>query len=217
MNLNQQQQREAVILALVAGTIISVTYPLMNSYHSDSFWALLMEVTFGPLFIIGTLGLFLFIYQKGNSIYNLIAMIFHVLAGLSETLMLSVQRSVFSMRPDYQLLEYERSREIFQRSFQVGNLTQLGMDFCFDIFVSLGTLFLAIALLRQASLFRWLAYPGIVVGAGGLLLNMLTFPTPPADLKYPDPGPFFGIYFGLVLLNIIYVIYQSRSNDQPWI
>ena len=217
MNLSKQQQREGVILSLIAGTIISVTYPLMISYHSDSFWALLMEVTFGPLFIIGTLGLFLFISQKGHSIYNLLALVFHVLAGFSETLMLAVQRSVFSQRSEYRLLEDERSQEIFQRSFQTGNLTQLGIDFCFDIFVSLGTLFLALALLRQNSLFTWLAYPGMVVGLGGLLLNMLTFPTPPADLSYPDPGPFFGIYFGLVLLNIIYVIFKSRRNGQAWI
>lgn len=217
MNLNKEHRQEAVIIALVAGTIISITYPLMTSYHSNSFWALLMEVTFGPFFIIGTFGLFLFIYQKGNSIYNIIALIFHVLAGLSETMMLTVQRSVFSIRTTYKGLDNELSKEMFQRSFQVGNLAQLGMDFCFDIFVSLGTLFLAIALLKQRALFRWLAYPGIIVGGGGLYLNMITFPAPPADLQYPDPGPFFGIYFGLVLLNIIYVIFKSKRHDQEWI
>lgn len=216
MDLNTKQVKEAIILSLITGVIISITYPTIISYHHNDFWAMLMWMTFGPFFIISTLGLFFFIQRNGNSIYNIIALIFHVLAGLSNTLMFAVQHAVFSVRTEYRTLENELSKEILQQSFKIGNLAQLGMDFCFDIFVSLGIIFLGLALLKQDKLFRWLTFPAIIIGFAGLYLNMITFPIPPSN-TYFDAGPFFGFYFGILLINMLYVILKSRKNNIPWI
>ena len=162
-------------------------------------------------------GLYLFIRHHGQSIYNVLGLIFNILACFSVTMMLNVQKSVFSVGSEYSSLTNEASREMFQRSFQIGNLTQLGMDFCFDVFVSFSTFFLGLALLYQTKISKYFGYIGLIVGLGGLTLNMLTFPIPPADVSYPDPGPFFSIYFSLILLNMFYIIIKSKRNGVEWI
>lgn len=216
MNLNEKDRRIAIVLAIVTGFIISITYPLMITYHANDLWSLTMEIIFGPFFIISNFGLFIFIQRSGSSIYNLLAFIFHAFAGFSNTLMLNIQKAVFSLGNDYRSAENELSKEIIQRSFQSGNLVQLGIDFCFDVFVSMGTILLGIAILNQKRLQNWLGYPGVIIGFGGLVINMITFPTPPANVDYPDPGPFFGIYFGIVLLNMLFIIINSRKYGIQW-
>ncbi|WP_123877362.1 hypothetical protein [Flagellimonas maritima] len=131
--------------------------------------------------------------------------------------MFNVQKAIYSSVSDYRKLTSQLSKEIFERSFEIGNLTQLAMDFCFDIFVSFGTLFLSIAIFKQKKLSRWLAIVGMLVSTVGLYLNLSTFPEPPADLKLPDPGPFFGFFFGLLILNMIYIIIKSKYNGTSWI
>jgi len=217
MDLLQVDRERSVILSLSLGGIIAITYPIMITYHANDVWSLLMEVIFGPFFIITYLGLFLFIRHHGHSIYNVFGLIFNVLACFSVTLMFNVQKSIFSIGGEYRELTNELSREMVQRSFQIGNLTQLGMDFCFDIFISFSTFFLGLALLYQPMLYKWFGYLGMIIGLGCLTLNILTFPIPPADLTYPDPGPFYSIFFTLVLLNLFVVILKSRRNGIKWI
>ena len=189
----------------------------MITYHANDLWSLTMEIIFGPFFIISNFGLFLFIQKNGQSLFNFLAFIFHALAGFSNTLMLNIQKAVFSMGDVYRNTENELSKEMIQRSFQTGNLIQLGIDFCFDVFVSLGTVLLGFAILRQNGIVRWLGPLGILIGLGGLVLNMVTFPTPPADVNFPDPGPFFGVFFGIVLLNMLVIILKSRKNGMAWV
>lgn len=177
-------------------------------------WSLLMEVTFGPLYIISHVGIYLYIKNSGQSICNVFSLLFNALAGFSITLMLNVQKSVFSIgRLNGIDTLTEQQREMLSYSFKSGNLVQLGMDFCFDVFVSFGIVFFGLALLQQKRLIKWLGYLGILVGLLSLGLNMAVFPIPPADYNYPDPGPFFGGFFGLVLLNLIYRLYLKKGKE----
>lgn len=214
--MSEKDKKFAIVLAIVTGTIISITYPLMISYHANDIWSLTMEIIFGPFFIISNLGLYFFIKKHGHSIFNLLAIIFHAFAGFSNTLMLNIQKSVFSLGDVYRNTQNELSKEMIQRSFQAGNLVQLGIDFCFDVFVSIGTLLLGLAIIYNNRLAKPLGFIGLLVGLGGLFINMITFPIPPADQNYPDPGPYFGTYFGIVLLNMLFIIYKSKRNGEQW-
>ncbi len=200
---------------MILGAVLAATYPITSTTQGDALWLVMLEITIGPFFIIGTLGFYFFVKHHGDSFYNLLGIIFNTLAGVSITMMLTVQRGVFSVIPEYQTLENEASKEMMRRAFQIGNLSQLGMDFCFDVFVSLGAIFLGIAILKQRKLYRHIAWPGILIGAGGLLLNAMTFPEPP-DKAYVDPGQYFNIFYALLLINMVYVILKARKNGIDW-
>ncbi len=198
--MKQKDLKELIIVGLIAGAIVSVTYPLQITNRFSSLAQTLMEITMGPLIIIGSLALYFFIREQRNTVYNILGLIFNILAGLSVTMMLVVQGAVFTMIRDYREANDELSKQIIQQSFRSGNLTQLGMDITFDVFISLGTVFIAIALLKQHLIKRWLSIPGLIVGLGGLSVNIATFPIPPADEQLFDPGPYYGVYFGLLLI-----------------
>ncbi len=211
--MKQKDLKELIIVGLVAGAIVSVTYPLQITNRFSRLGQTLMEITMGPLIIIGSLALYFFIKQQRDTVYNMLGLIFNILAGLSVTMMLVVQGAVFTMIQDYREATDELSKKIIGQSFKSGNLTQLGMDITFDVFISLGTVFIAVALLKQHRIKRWLSLPGVVVGLGGLSLNIATFPIPPADQEFFDPGPFYGIYFGLLLIAmLIEVVKEHRQN-----
>ncbi len=211
--MKQKDLKELIIVGLVAGAVVSVTYPLQITNRFSRLGQTLMEITMGPLIIIGSLALYFFIKQQRDTVYNMLGLIFNILAGLSVTMMLVVQGAVFTMIQDYREATDELSKKIIGQSFKSGNLTQLGMDITFDVFISLGTVFIAVALLKQHRIKRWLSLPGVVVGLGGLSLNIATFPIPPADQEFFDPGPFYGIYFGLLLIAmLIEVVKEHRQN-----
>lgn len=212
--MNEKDKKELIIVGLVAGAIVSVTYPLQITNSFSRLSQTIMELTMGPLILIGCLALYYFIKEQRNTVYNILGFVFNALAGLSVTMMMAVQGSVFTMGKDFREATDESLKEMIRQSFKSGNLTQLGMDVCFDVFISLGTVFIGIAILKQKRIFKWLGIPGLIVGLGGLSVNIATFPIPPADQELFDPGPYYGIYFGILLIALLVVVLKEWSNEK---
>lgn len=211
--MSEKDQKELIIVGLVAGAIVSITYPLQLTNSFSRLGQTLMELTMGPLIIIGCLALYYFIKKQRNTVYNILGFVFNALAGLSVTMMMAVQGSVFTLGKDYSEATDDSTKEMIRQSFKSGNLTQLGMDVCFDVFISLGTAFIGLAILRQKRMMKWLGIPGLLVGLGGLAVNMATFPIPPADMNLFDPGPYFGIYFGILLIALLLVVIKDWRHE----
>ncbi len=186
------------------GLISAIVYPLMISTHGYNWWNFVLEISFGPLFIISNIGLYLFIKHHGNSFFNLIAIIFNVLAGAGILITNTVQKAIFTIGKDYHAAHTETSKEIIQKTYQIGNLVQLGLDFYFDVLVSFATMFLAFAIYKQHYYPKWLTPLGIIIGVGGLAINTIEFPVPPANLGFFDPGPFYAAFSFFLLAGIVY-------------
>ena len=211
--MKEKDQKELIVVGLIAGAIVSVTYPLQITNSFSRLGQSIMELTMGPLIIIGCLALYYFIKAQRNTVYNLLGFVFNALAGLSVTMMVAVQGSVYTIGKDYREAADETMKQMIRQSFKVGNLAQLGMDVCFDVFISLGTVFIGIAVLKQRQILGWLGLPGIIVGLGGLAVNIATFPIPPADQGLFDPGPYFGIYFGLLLIAMLVAVIRQWNAE----
>ncbi len=209
--MERKEQIKAIKFGLIAGIATSVVYPLMITTHGFSLWSLFLEISFGPLFICGSYALYHFIKIHGDSFYNQLGMLFTSLAGLAVTMMLNVQKSVFTMGMDIKKTDDPMVQEMIRRSFKSGNLTQLGMDFCWDVFVSLGISFFSMAITKQTYFPKWLALPGLFIGVGGLFLNMLTFPIPPADNQLIDPGPFFAVFYSVTLVIMLHSVFIKKT------
>ncbi|WP_305982592.1 hypothetical protein [Roseivirga thermotolerans] len=209
--MNSRDRFFAIKFGLIAGVVTSIIYPLMITTHGPGLWPLLLEISFGPMFIISSYSLYLFIKHYGNSFYNEIGWLFTILAGAAILMTNTVQKSVFSMMADMQSTDDHLVREMIRRSFKSGNLTQLGMDFYWDVLVSIGISFFALAILHQKYLPKLLTIAGLIIGIGGLFINMLTFPVPPANNELIDPGPFFAVFYGIVLLFMLHAVFIKKA------
>jgi hypothetical protein len=78
----------------------------------------------------------------------------------------------------------------------------LGLDVAWDLYIGVGTLAFAWSMLRHPRFRLWLAVPGIAIAAVLLVLNVATFPTPPADAGLFDAGPLVGLWYFAVSIQV---------------
>lgn len=194
--------------------IAMVVYPLMITNHGYNWWNYLFEMSFGLLFIVSYTGIYFFIRKFGDSFFNLLALIFHIVAGTAVLLTNVMQKSVFTIGRGYSEIENAVSKEIVEKTYQLGNLTQLAIDYYFDLLVSTATIFLSLALLRQTFYYKWISILGLLVGIGGILINTVKFPIPPANAGLFDPGPYFAAFTALIIFPMIYQVYFKNILEQ---
>jgi hypothetical protein len=127
-----------------------------------------------------------------------LAVLFNVVGAAIFTMMLLVQLAV-----GYQIQSLGKEVQDLAalRTSLVG--VQLGLDVAWDIFISLGTLLFAISMLSDAR-FGWiLGIAGILIAVALLILNLWTFPTPPAAKNLVDLGPLVGTWYLVVTIMMI--------------
>ncbi len=200
----------AIKFSCITALFMGIIYPLMISTYGYEWWNYVLEVGFGPLFIISYIGLYLFIKNIGDSFFNLLAVVFHVLSGLTVLMTNVLQKAVFTIGIGYSKIENEISKEIIEKTHKLGNLTQLGVDYGFDVLVSVATIFVAMALLKQSFYPKWLVFLGVLVGVSGLIINTIKFPIPPADSGLFDPGPLYAIFAAFLFFPMIYQVYLKK-------
>ena len=71
----------------------------------------------------------------------------------------------------------------------------LGLDVAWDAYIGLGTVLFGVSMFRHPRFGRVFGTGGIVLGLGLLVLNLYTFPTPPANAGLIDLGPFIGLWY----------------------
>ncbi len=211
--MNDRETNFAIRFGCVAALLMGIVYPIMINTHGYEWWNYILEMSFGPLFMISHIGLYLFFKKHQNSFYNLLAMLFHILAGAAVLLCNIIQKSVFTIGKDYGAIENGISKEIIRTTYKLGNLTQLAIDYYFDVLVSIATLFIALAILKQQFYWKWLVIPGIIISIGGLVVNTIKFPIPPADSGLFDPGPFYAIYSAVLFLPMIYHTFLKKTKS----
>ncbi len=79
---------------------------------------------------------------------------------------------------------------------------QLGLDVVWDVYLALGTALFAFAMRRHPRLGRVLAWSGVTIAAALFVLNLATFPAPPADSGLVDVGPLVGLWYLAVTIQV---------------
>jgi hypothetical protein len=168
-------------LGVVAGLSASVLYPVLLFAPLPLAAAGTAAALLGPAIGIGSLGLRQLIVLKDRSVAATLGAIANFTAGALFTAMLLVQLAVRYGVPDG------------AQGGLVG--VWLGLDVAWDTYIGVGTLCFAWAMLRHPR-FRWpFALPGFLAGVLVLVLNLYTFPTPPAEAGSVDVGPFVGVWY----------------------
>jgi len=167
---------------VVARLCASLFYPLLLFAPLPLVATAAVAALLGPAIGIGSLGLRQLIRMHGESVAATLGAIHNSLAGGLFTAMVLVQLAV-----RHHVADLSGSSEL------VG--VWLGLDVAWDIYIGLGTISFAWAMLSHPR-FRWpFAVPGFGLGILVVLLNLHAFPIPPGEAGSIDVGPFVGLWY----------------------
>lgn len=171
-----------IVAGVVGGLAASALYPLLLFTNLSAAVTATAAGLLGPAIGIGSLGLRQLIRLHSRSVTATLGAIHNALAGALFTSMALVQVAVRS---------YEVESPMSPRMIGVW----LGLDVAWDVYIGLGTLFFACAMWRHPR-FGWgFAVSGLALALAELLLNLYTFPVPPAEAGLFDIGPFVGLWY----------------------
>ena len=196
--------RQWTIMSIITGLGAVISYTLIVILSGPYIAQVILASAFGPCLAAASLGLYHVLEESGNPVILQLAVSFNVVGAAIFTTMLLVQLAI-----NHQLhsVGNETTNPTSLRTAMVG--VQLGMDVAWDIFISLGTLLFAISMLKDPR-FGWvLSIAGILIAVALLILNVWTFPTPPASKNLVDLGPLLGIWYLAVTIMMIRWLMKS--------
>lgn len=91
----------------------------------------------------------------------------------------------------------------------------LGLDVAWDVFVGTGTVLFGVALWLHPDFRPLTAGFGVLVGALLLVLNLATFPVPPAEAGLFDVGPFVGLWYVVLSARVLLVARRESRARVP--
>lgn len=157
-----------------------------------------------PLFLlVGHVGLYHFLSRHRSAFTTQLAAILGICAPVLVSAMLCAQMSLISYmdRFYHPLDEAMKASQI--NIWRAVDSVQLGLDVAWDMFI-LPTIFLfSLGLMKHPAFGRVFGGIGLFLGAGGLFLNIWTFPTPPINVGLPDVGPFAVTWYGILFILMI--------------
>ena len=196
--------RQWALMSIITGLGAVISYTLLVVLSGPYIALVILSSAFGPFLAAASLGLYHVLAESGNPVVLQLAALFNILGAAIFTMMLLVQLAI-----GYQMqsLGEEAQNLATLRTSLIG--VQLGMDVAWDIFISLGTLLFAVSMLRDAR-FGWvLGIAGILIAVALLILNLWTFPTPPAAKNLVDLGPLVGVWYLVVTIMMIRWLIKS--------
>jgi len=94
----------------------------------------------------------------------------------------------------------------------------LGLDLVWNVFICISLILFGISMLRSRHFGPVFGMAGIVIGIALLTLNIITAPNPPGSAGLVDLGPFAGLWFMVVSIQMLRVakcFIGNRVVDKP--
>ena len=182
--MSNNTSRFELRLLLIAGFAACLAYPL--GVFADPLPIAVrtfLLAWFGPLLGLGSYGLFRVLSLNQKSVLGAIGVAANTIAGALFAAMILVQ-----------LAAGYRGEATYAQA------TWLGLDVAWDMYIGVGTAVFAVAAYQHEWFGKILGSLGVIIAILLLSLNLLTFPTPPANAGLFDAGPFVGgWYFAMTI------------------
>ena len=196
MNSSSPLARQWIVTSVVAGILGVVAYvcaiapvPLPDVVRTY------LGFAFGPFIAVAFAGYYHFFKLHRDSVTLQIGIVFGFVAAVIVNMMLVVQAAIFDTIP-------AAARADLGLAFEGINMVQLGLDVSWDLFFSVSMILIGLAMFGHPRFgFVWGA-AAVVIGAGLIVLNLATFPIPPADAQSIDLGPVAGSFYLFATLRI---------------
>ena len=165
--------------------------------------AIVLILVFPLPLLVAHVGLYHFLSRERTSMWNQMAMIFGICAPVLVSAMLTVQQSMVAYMQRYYHPLDEATRQAQINIWRAVDSVQLGLDVAWDMFILPAMILFSLGVMRDAAFPRWFGFIGLVLGVGGLFLNIWTFPTPPINVGLPDVGPFAMTWYAILFVLLI--------------
>jgi hypothetical protein len=170
-------------LLLAAGFGACLAYPLGVFAPLPIPVRTLLLAFFGPLLGLGSYGLFRVLSLNRNSVCGGLGAASNAIAGALFVAMILVQ-----------LAAGHRDEDSYAQA------VWLGLDVAWDLYIGVGTLLFAAAACTHQWFGKVIGISGFVIALLLLVLNLWTFPVPPASAGLFDAGPLVGGWYLVVTL-----------------
>lgn len=185
-----------VLIGGIAGLLGDLAYFLASTQLFGARPSYYLGMAFGPLLSIGFAGYYYFFRAHRLSPALQIATLFGIIAGTIVNMMLVVQGALVLTFPP-------AARESIGAAWEGFNMVQLGLDVSWDIYISLATVLLAVAMWGHPRFHKVFAVVTGLLGAGLLVFNLWTYPIPPGSAGLVDLGPVLGGWYFIVTLRVL--------------
>lgn len=189
----------AVRLGIVAGFVACAAYPLMVFVPLPMRVTAAIAACFGPALAVACFGMKALLDLHRPTVLSALGLLMNSLGGALFSAMALMQIA---------LGELVKDRSAFHTMVGIW----LGLDKAFDAYLGLGTIFFAIAMWGHVRLGRVFAATGLLIGAGLILLNFWTFPSPPANAGFVDPGPATGLWYLAVTIQMVRSVPSAKRR-----
>lgn len=189
----------AVRTGLFCGLAAALMYLAWSVLPLPSVLNRLFHVFFGVLLVPGFLAIGMRLQQSRPSVAALFGAILGMIAGPFFAAMTIVQMSNLRyMRRFIREAADPAAKAAFEQILRGVFTVQLGLDIVWDVFVTTGTILIAVAMIRGRGTLRYLGVVGLLAGGLTLVLNLWTMPVPPAEAGLFDAGPLTGAWYLIV-------------------
>lgn len=202
-----------LLIGIISGIFADLAYILATQVSISPTVNRLLFFFFGPFMIVAIMALYHHLTEKKQLISAQIGSLFIILSGLAHTIMATMQGSiVVRMRKYLSETSGEAEKEMLRNIYKSVFSTQLGVDMAFDIFISLGVIFIAISMWNHKAYGKLIGLAGMIIAATGLSFNLIAFPENAGIYGLIDPGPLFGLWFTVVVIMMGVSLYQLKRK-----
>lgn len=182
-------------IGVVAGLVAVASYTFLLLASGDLRVAYVGASVFSVALGLASYGLYQFLTIERRSAVAQIAMVSTIVGAVLFLAMASIQLSV---RSDLGGVDPTTLGTVYELAERV----QLGLDVAWDVYFALGMALFGFAAYSHPRIGRVIGVLGVTVAAALLVLNIATFPIPPASAGSFDLGPFAGLWFLVVTIQI---------------
>jgi len=175
----------------------------------------LFAFSFPLLWIISFMGLYSFLKRESHTATLEIAYVFGLIGGALVLSLLVIQLANNTWHQEaMRTAQSEGSKELLRATYRGANRVQAGLDVAFDIFITVSWFLFGLNIMRSKSFNKILGAVGCLLSAGLLVLNMITFPTAPAESGLFDLGPFLGLWALVFYIWFTVVLFKKEIHTQ---
>lgn len=191
-------------LGAIIGILACIIYPLMIAVEMPQQLNVVCAAAFGPLLSLASVGIYHLLKLHEKTVSAQIAAAANIIAGSIVNMMLIVQLAVsISMREYVDKAADAVTKSTLDLIWKAIDKVQLGLDVSWDIFISVGTLLFALNMLKHPRFGKILGGLGALIAVFLLSFNLYTFPIPPANANLIDFGPFAGLWYLVISIQML--------------
>ncbi|MDZ7344029.1 MAG: hypothetical protein ONA90_05905 [candidate division KSB1 bacterium] len=191
-------------LGAIAGVIACVVYAIMAAVDMPRVLTVAFAAAFGPLLSLASVGLYHLLKLHKKTVTAQIAAGANVVAGSIVNMMLIVQLAISISMQDYvDKATDAATKSTLELIWKAVDKVQLGLDVSWDVFIGIGTLLFAVNMLKHPRFGKILGGIGALLAVLLLGFNLYTFPIPPANADLIDFGPFVGLWYLIISIQML--------------